>query len=422
MLIESFLFSVIENDDANVLFKVKDTFVAPKELPYIDFVKDFYANYKKLPDLTTVEAKFNIQLQDNTEKPDYWYKEIVDKYQEYVIEQAVLGSAKNKKKAIDIMQQAIVDYNVDVDAQIIDYADGKKRAKSYDARKGSGGITYLSTGNADLDMFSSGYKRADLWTIGGREGAGKTWFLLRQAIWLDEYLIDKGISKPILIVSGEMDAEELEERIDAIKCEISYSRLSKGDLNPAEERKYKRFLQGVDTNIKIVDTFDNLKDVEYFMTIYRPAMTFIDGSHLLSSSYDWGEIAKVTSGMKRLTRNMKIPIVNTTHLKSEKGTSAKGGNMDDFAYTKGYTRDSDIVGVMFASDMMEIENKVGIDWVKIRRGSRTQLIWENDYETCKTELIDSKVGSQIVASSSGANSSTGSKRGNANGGAVDLDY
>lgn len=119
---------------------------------------------------------------------------------------------------------------------------------------------------------------------------------------------------------------------------------------------------------------------------------------------------------------MKIPIVNTTHLKSEKGTSAKGGNMDDFAYTKGYTRDSDIVGVMFASDMMEIENKVGIDWVKIRRGSRTQLIWENDYETCKTELIDSKVGSQIVASSSGANSSTGSKRGNANGGAVDLDY
>lgn len=758
MLIESFLFSVIENDDANVLFKVKDTFVAPKERPYIDFVKDFYANYKKLPDLTTVEAKFNIQLQDNTEKPDYWYKEIVDKYQEYVIEQAVLGSAKNKKKAIDIMQQAIVDYNVDVDAQIIDYADGKKRAKSYDARKGSGGITYLSTGNADLDMFSSGYKRADLWTIGGREGAGKaeplsnkilthnrglisfgeltlqdkvygsdgfpqsitgifpqgvrpvmkiafadntevycdeehlwncenrydrekgtgfvtrttkqikedlvrnpkmyykipntppirfeekelpmhpyllgvllgdgcmssrdvsitnndkeildrvkllwgncstlnrsrptdahglrlkganevirslglfsknsfskfipkdyllgskqqrlsilqglmdtdgwvgrngstaefsvrseqlckdvtllarqlgavampyikmakeepmfsvrmsfpkehfnnvfwlkrkadkfkhrsnvanfgktirsieyshdeecqcisvansdrlyltgengivthnTWFLLRQAIWLDEYLIDKGISKPILIVSGEMDAEELEERIDAIKCEISYSRLSKGDLTPSEERRYKRFLQGVDTNIKIVDTFDNLKDVEYFMTIYRPAMTFIDGSHLLSSSYDWGEIAKVTSGMKRLTRNMKIPIVNTTHLKSEKGTSAKGGNMDDFAYTKGYTRDSDIVGVMFASDMMEIENKVGIDWVKIRRGSRTQLIWENDYETCKTELIDSKVGSQIVASSSGANSSTGSKRGNANGGAVDLDY
>jgi len=419
MLVESFLFSVIENDDANSLFKVKDTFVSPKDRPYIDFVKDFYANYKKLPDLNTVEVKFNIQLQDNTENPDYWYREIVDKYQEYIIEQAVLGSAKNKKKAIDIMQQAIVDYNVDVDAQIIDYSDGKKRAKSYDARKGTGGITYLSTGNQDLDTFSSGYKRADLWTIGGREGAGKTWFLLRQAVWLDTHLIDKGITKPILIVSGEMDAEELEERIDAIRCEISYARLSKGELNPAEERKYKRFLQGFDTNIRIVDTFDNLKDVEYFMTIYRPAMTFIDGSHLLSSSYDWAEIAKVTSGMKRLTRNMKIPIVNTTHLKSEKGTSAKGGNMDDFAYTKGYTRDSDIVGVMFASDMMEIENKVGIDWVKIRRGSRTQLVWENDYETCQTELIDSRVGTQIVTSSGGG---TGSKRGNKGGASIDLDY
>lgn len=416
MILESFLFSVITNDDANTLYKVKDTFVQPKERAYLTFVKDFYANYKKMPDLTTVEGKFGIQLLDNTETTDYWYKEITRKYQEWVVEQAVIGSAKNKGKAIDIMQQAIVDYNIDVDAKISDYSDGKRRAKEYDKRKGTGGITHLSTGNADLDTFSLGYKKADLWTIGGREGAGKSWFLLRQAVWLDQYLISNGIQKPILIVSGEMDAEELEERMDAIRCEISYARLSKGELNPTEERKFKRFLLGFESNIRIVDSFDNLKDVEYLMTIYRPVITFIDGSHLLSSSYDWGDIARVTAGMKKLTRNMKIPIVNTTHLKSEKGTSATGGNMDDFAYTKGYTRDSDIVGVMFASDMMEIEQKIGIDWVKIRRGSRTQLIWENDYDKCTTTLVDSKVGTQIKQVVGG------SKRGNKSGGQVDLDY
>ena len=401
MIVEKFLFSVISSGDKEVLFKVKEEFVPPKERPYLEFVKDFYSKHNKLPDLDTVEDKFNIQLLDNTETTDYWYSEIVDKYQEYVIEQAIINSAKNKTKALDIMQQAIVDYNVDVGGKIYDYSDGKRRIYDYDKRKGTGGITYLSTGSTDLDSFSLGFKKADLWTIGGREGLGKTWYILRMAEWLDQYLIDRRINKSILFVSGEMDAGEIEERLDAIRCEISYAKLSKGDLSPGEERKYKRYLQGFESNIRIVDSFDSIKDVEYYMGIYRPALTFIDGSHLLSSSYDWTEIAKVTASMKRITRNNKIPIVNTTHLKAERGKSAQGGDIDDFAYTKGYTRDSDIVGVMYASDMMELEYKVGIDWVKVRRGSRTQLIYQNDYDKCTTEVVESKVGSQIASAKIG---------------------
>ena len=173
MIVEKFLFSVISSGDKEVLFKVKEEFVPPKERPYLEFVKDFYSKHNKLPDLDTVEDKFNIQLLDNTETTDYWYSEIVDKYQEYVIEQAIINSAKNKTKALDIMQQAIVDYNVDVGGKIYDYSDGKRRIYDYDKRKGTGGITYLSTGSTDLDSFSLGFKKADLWTIGGREGLGK---------------------------------------------------------------------------------------------------------------------------------------------------------------------------------------------------------------------------------------------------------
>lgn len=417
MLVEKLLFSVIQDNDITTLFKTKDEFVQPKERAWLEYAKDFYALYQKLPDIQTVEGKFSIQLIDNTESATYWHKEVVDKYQEHIIEQAIINSAKNKGKALDLFQQAILDYNVDMDSKIADYSDGARRAQEYKDRKGTGGITYLSTGLQEIDDFSMGYKKTDLWTLGGREGVGKSWKLLRMADAVDQWMLDNNINKNILIVSGEMGTAEFEERLDAIRCEMSYDRLSRGELTAGEERKYNRYLTGFDSNIRIVDSFDGLKDIDYFMTLYRPAITFIDGSHLLSPSYDWGDIAKVTSTMKKMTRNKKIPIVNTTHLKADKGKSSTGGNLDDFAYTKGYTRDSDIVGVMFASDIMELENKIGIDWAKVRRGNRTQTIWQNDRETCKEVFFESKIGIQLATAGGGGNAGASS---NGNGGVNQL--
>ena len=395
MLINSLIFSVIATNDTNTLFRTKDEFVTAKELPVLEFVKEYFRKYNKLPDYNTVEVKCSVQLEDNTESSQYWLDEIIEKYKESVIEKAVIDSAKDRSSAIDNFQKALIDVNVEVDSRIANYSEGARRAASYDARKGTGGVTYISTGREELDDFSLGFKRADLWTIGGHEGIGKSWLLLRMADAVDQYFIDFSFDKDILIVSGEMESSEMEERLDTIRCEVSYQRLSRGELTPAEERKYKRYLLGFDSNIRIVDSFDNLKDIDYLMTVYQPAIVFLDGSHLLSSSYEWTDIARVTAGMKKMTRNKKIPIVNTTHLKGDRGKSAKGGDIDDFAYTKGYTRDSDIVGVMYASDMMALENKIGVDWVKVRRGQRTQHIFQNDYETSTMSLLETKVGKQI---------------------------
>lgn len=728
MLVNKFLYSVIANNDISNLFRVKDTFLIPKDLPYLEFVKDCYTKHGKLPDVDTVESKFNIELFQNTESPQFWYDEIVTSYQNRVVEDSIVDAAKNKGKAIDIFQKAIISYNTDIDSSISTYSDSKRRIDDYNNRKATGGISYLSTGCPEYDNFSLGYKRSDLWTIGGREGIGKaeplsndiltergfikfgdikvgdkvygsdgntqtvkaiypqgkrnvykvtfadktfvlcdgnhlwssenrydrekgtgfktrttlnimediyrnrslfyrvpntpcvcfssshtlpidpyilglllgdgclskkynttytsadqlpidyisvhydftectqkgkartirlkgisssinslglfgtksstkfippsylmssvshreqllqglidsdgyigksgkvefsvrskslrdgvtflvrslggvaieseiqkvgklmytvrfcfypdsdiipckltrkldnykpiskvanfgkiirsiefsheeecqcisvsnkdhlyltgkdfivthnTWLLLRMANWVDMYLTSNDIDRSILIVSGEMDAIELEERLDAMRCEISYNLLSRGDLSPTEERKYKRYLMGVDSRVVIVDSFDNLKDVQFLITVYNPIICFIDGSHLLASSYEWTDIARVTSTMKKITRNNKLPIINTTHLKSEKGKSATGGDIDDFAYTKGYTRDSDIAGVMFADDMMEIDYKFGIDWVKVRRGGRCQLIFQNDYDKTSADIVEVKQGVQV---------------------------
>ena len=237
MLINSLIFSVIATNDTNTLFRTKDEFVTAKELPVLEFVKEYFRKYNKLPDYNTVEVKCSVQLEDNTESSQYWLDEIIEKYKESVIEKAVIDSAKDRSSAIDNFQKALIDVNVEVDSRIANYSEGARRAASYDARKGTGGVTYISTGREELDDFSLGFKRADLWTIGGHEGIGKSWLLLRMADAVDQYFIDFSFDKDILIVSGEMESSEMEERLDTIRCEVSYQRLSRGELTPAEERK-----------------------------------------------------------------------------------------------------------------------------------------------------------------------------------------
>ena len=402
MLIEKFLYSVITDEDSTTLLKVKSSFLVDDEIDYVAFVQDFYATHSKFPDIATVNAKFGISLIKNTEPATHWFDEIYSLYQDGIVEKAILDGAKSKKDAIKIFQQAIVDYNTESEVEVLHFNEGTKRAENYKDRKINKGITYLSTGRTELDEFSLGYKGADLWTIGGFESVGKTWQLLRMANWLDLWMFDNGVKRPILIISGEMTSDELADRLDAIRCELSYQRLSNGGLKPMEERKYMNYLKGFESNIVIVDSFDGMGDIEFFVALYRPGMMFIDGSHLLAPSYDWKDIAQVTARMKKLTRNNKIPIVNTTHLKAEKGKSNKGGELDDFAYTKGYTRDSDIVGVMFQTDLMALENKVGVDWVKVRRGNKSRSIWQTDYENSKTDLVETISGKELALLKSGA--------------------
>jgi len=390
---ENLLYSILEKNDATTLFLVKDVYLTQRYAAQFLFVKDYYATYGKLPDIPTVEAKFSISLNANGNPATYWLKELVDKHKEGVVENAILASAKNKKNAINIFQDAIVEYNSDHEMRVVDYGmSGTNRISRYEEIKQNGGISYLSCGNADFDEFSMGYKKADLWTLAGREGLGKTWLLLQMAKWLDTVLKLSSITRPILIVSCEMDNEELSERLDCMGAKIPYGNFLRGQLTQQEELRYDKYLSRVTSNIKIVDDCVRFSDVENYMAIYQPCAVFLDGSHNLSDSYDWKDIATLTSQMKRATRVRRTPIINTTHIKGGKGKSDKGGEIDDLAYSKGYTRDSDIVAIMYADEAMELKGEIGLDTVKIRRGTRNKIIYKMDFSNMDFTVVQKLTG------------------------------
>ena len=350
-----------------------------------------------MPDINTIETKFNISLETTSETAEYWFNELVLKYKENLVDFSIINAAKNRQNAIKIYQDTIVQYNLDHELSVSRYGiDTFKRSERYKIAKANNGILYSSTGIFELDTYTNGYRNKDLWTIGGKEGIGKSWLLLRLAKNLDEYLKLKNITRSILFVNNEMDTEECEDRLDSIGAKISYEKLIGGNLDKKETFRFQLYLRRLKTNIIIVDDCNDLTDVERYMILFNPVVTFIDGSHLLAKDFDWKDIYTLTMQMKKLTRRLKIPIINSTHIKSGKGKVSRGGDLDDFAYGKGYTRDSDVAAIMFASPVMEVDGKFGLDFLKIRRGNKVRFIFENDFSdsSCKVSEV-SKVTSGL---------------------------
>lgn len=384
------LFSAIDQQDREGLFSSRPHLFEPKARPILIFVKDFFLKYGDWPDIDTVEDKFKVTLEANNEPVKHWISELTERYRKKVIENAIIDAAGKKGDPVQIFQKALERYhhtgNEDGTRMYKDV--GPDRFGRYEDVKKKGGIAYLSTGSDDVDMVSMGYRRSDLWTLAGGEGSGKTFLLLYMSYYLDLVLQGDGSDQDILFVTMEMDIEECEERMDSIRFHLPYGKFIRGQLSNKQEVAYRKGLANLQSNIRFVDGVDTVDDLASYIDVYQPAAVFLDGTHLLSKSYDWQDMAKVTATLKRLTRTKHVPIINTTHLKSERGGDEKGGSNDDVAYSKGFARDSDIVGILFANDAMRDASQFGIHWTKIRRGKVGQkTFFEHDFEKMRLNPV-----------------------------------
>lgn len=400
MIQEYLIYSILENKDTETLAKVKNIYLTQESQNRVDFIRDYLAKYKDLPSVVALEQKFNTTLNTTTEPAGYWFNEVVSKYKENVVDDTIKLAAKNRNDAIKVFQKGILQYNSDHELRVVDYSfDPNRRYTRYEEIKKNSGITYMSSGNDEFDQITKGFRQADLWTIGGTEGIGKTWVILRMANWIDQMMLKSGLDGNILFVSCEVDIDECEERLDSINTSIPYGTFISGKLTPRQERRYKAYLANQKSNIKFVDDCENLDDVINYISLFAPKIVYIDGSHILANSFDWQDIAKLTGKMKKITRVHRVPIINTTHVKS--GEGKKGGNVDAFAYSKGYTRDSDIAGVLFADDAMQLRSELGIHFVKVRRGVPIKLIYQNNFKDMTFTFVEEdSIIQQLVLPSS----------------------
>jgi replicative DNA helicase len=398
---EQLLLACVKKKDSKVLSLVQRKWLDGSEVLQHGFIMEYYREHGEIVGVVAFCDKFKLDPKGVDSRPSFYLNEVKERYIFSVITDKVpriiRGIRTDPRKRLSELQSIIATLSVDsVDSKDTLYSDDVgDRKKDYEERVKSSGVTYLSMGAEDMDKTFYGYRKQDLITIGGRAGAGKTWLLVYLVYILEKHLEKAEREGEILLISNEMGEEEIKERLDCIRFRLPYEKFLKGELTEREKARYYKGLDSLKTKksrIRILYSCQTVDELSTFMGLYQPLATFIDGSYLMEGQMaeGWEKIVFITRNLKRISKNFKCPIINTTQLK--RGTG-KGGSkvsldgQDDFAYSSSYSQDSDIAFRMYQDADMKYHDLVGVEVVKGRRvKAGTTILFENNLDIMNHSL------------------------------------
>lgn len=395
---EQLIVACLKRKDQKIISLIQRKWLDGAEVRQYKFVMDYYREHGELLGLKTFCDKFKLDASEVDSRPAFYLNALKERFifatMSDNIPKILRGIREDPREKLYELQSLIATLAVDaVESKDTLYSeDTDTRIKDYEERMKSLGVTYLSMGCNDMDSVFYGYRKQDLITFGGKAGQGKSWLLVYLTYLLEKVIKEKSeltgeTFGDILFITNEMGEEEIKERIDCLKFRLPYERFLKGTLTEREKGRYYRGLENLKkdrSKIRIVYSCQTIDELATLMGLYQPSAVFIDGSYLMEGKMQegWEKIVYITRNLKRLAKNFKTPIINTTQLK--RGTGKSGSKMasdgqDDFAYSGSYAQDSDIAIRMFQDVDMKFHDLVGCEVVKGRRVvSGTTLIFQND--------------------------------------------
>ena len=397
---EKLFIACLRSKDSKVLSLIQRKWLDGSEVRQYKFIMEYYRDYGEVVGLKTFCSKFRLDASEADSRPVHYLNDLKERFIFASLSEKTPRILKDLKDdprdGLHRLQELVATLAVDaVESRDTLYSDDiEARKNDYEERMKSMGVTYLSMGAPDLDKTFFGYRKQDLITIGGKGGQGKTWLmcflvhLLERAIIEKEELTEETFND-ILFITNEMGEEEIKERLDCIRFRLPYKRFLEGTLTAREQGRYYKGLEKLKeekSKIRIVYSCSTIDELATQIGLYQPSAVFIDGSYLMEPGREegWEKIVYVTRNLKRLAKNTKTPIINTTQLKRGSAKSSSKfalDGQDDFAYSSSYSQDSDIAIRMFQDADMKFHDIVGCEVVKGRRViSGTTLMFQNDLE------------------------------------------
>ena len=264
------------------------------------------------------------------------------------------------------------------------FSDGNRRKAEYDQRKKTGDIRGIYLGVPTIDRNLMGLRPGQLATIVAYMGTGKSIFMAYIAY--SAYLQ----GKTSLIISLEMDADEIMERIDTMATQIKYQALRALELDTTERRRWEQVLDRAESekherDILIRDDIPNctVERVNAEMARYDPDVTFVDYLELMSVarsggiSAHWEKVNNAGTGLKQVARLLRKPIVTAAQLNREGGRDRV--TLLNVAH-QSIGKHSDIMLGLSQDDEMEALNEMEVVSLKVRAGARprTTMRWNLD--------------------------------------------
>lgn len=382
MTIAQKLFVVcLRNKDLNILSKIDEEWLEFGERKQYKFIRDYLREHGELPDVEVFTSKYKLEGKASG-RSGYYLAEVKDRYiAAQIADNIPMIMAKMKDSpvdAVDSLRDFISGLKLATTRSgIVDYSeDAEKRYLAYKEAAEKEGIRYISTGIDAFDKTFHGYREADLVTLAGRSGMKKTWCLLYMCTMLEQWMNTQKEfrDREILLVTNEMPVDEIIERLDCIRFGLNYDLFLKGELERSDLRRYREGLKTLSespSKIRIVHNINKVNELLDIIMLYKPLKVYIDGSYLMESQmeYNWQKISYITGSLKKVAKDTKTPITNTTQLGRGKGKDDKSSldAQEEFAFGSSFVNDSDIALRMYTDKYLEAASQIGINVAKGRR-------------------------------------------------------
>lgn len=316
-----------------------------------------WGKYSEVATRVTVKAEFPtfplLKVDDNLIY-------LLDKFVEYrraiKVEDTIQGAAEvlsltnDHEAALQLIEARISEIHAEGTPGTSDMhldRDPELRIKEYEVMEAhGGGLLGVPTGFAKIDEATAGLTPGQLITIIAPPKTGKSQLALAMGVNVHD------LGHNIMYQSFEMRNSEQQVRHDAMRAKVSFQRMRRATLTPAEKASYLRMLKHMDT---MTNRF-TLSDAKSGITVSalaakiektKPEICFVDGVYLMVDEQS-GEsntpqaLTNITRSIKNLAQRMDIPIVVSTQTLLWK---MKGGRVsaDSIGYSSSFFQDSDVI-------------------------------------------------------------------------------
>jgi replicative DNA helicase len=230
-----------------------------------------------------------------------------------------------------------------------------------------GALSGVGTGFPDLDRMSDGLHPAEMIVIAARPSMGKTSLAMNIA---EHVAIEEKL--PVAVFSLEMSAESLILRMMCSLARVNLRSIRDGFMSEADFPKLTN-AAGKLTNSKLyIDDTAGLSILQLRARARRLSqqhgikLFVIDYLQLLHSTSRRSqdnrqqEIADISSGIKALAKELRVPVIVLAQLNRElEKDKSRKPRMSDLRESGAIEQDADLIGLLYKPDAGEDEDGVG---------------------------------------------------------------
>lgn len=292
-----------------------------------------------------------------TEPPDFYYRRLREFHYSKNVQDysARLTAAVMRDAPMGEIQSILGTAPVATsDSSDVSRWNGPERSGSYMSRFRSRADAVGHYPWAAINRQVGKIRRGQFIIFTGRPKMGKTWIIeyLAHRLWQDD-----GIN--ILLTSGEISPDELQDRLDCIDAHLDYKKYVEGELNIREiirlVRSQKRRERKSNAIVCPSNVLYSLSDFEALVATSNYPVVFYDGAYLIeqeaakfSNSSLVQRMTEISRRLKRITLQFKVALVATYQVNREGEKDKDGGGLSNLSWADAMAQDADQVYILSA--------------------------------------------------------------------------